>query len=436
LAALTAFTSLGLHAYNLQQVPMEVRALTGLRSLDLSDNELVNLEGVVGLRQLTSLDVTSNWRLRVLPADLGAQLSALQQLKLDSAVMREQVPTLPSTVTRLEVGEGDADARRGAIDGAWGALRGLRHLDVSGMFIAHPSRLARRTALEVLVLRSCLVNGIGSAFEVVLADLPNLRHLDLEWVRTYRDESETEVSEVDGLETKEDGAEGAGAGKEDDISEASAQGGLFWYGNFPQLTHLNLSSCSRDWQPMEQLRDLGVLPRLQQLLLADSNISDMDELGPWLVLQPALTYLDLSKNPLLNTYSWGVGGLKPLPQQLKVLRLEGRDGCPQTSLIACFAPPAVSLRELPPNLAQLTGLSELHLSGNSRLLDLPDWLSCLRHLELLDLRGTCMYWQHDVLASLPALRRVWLSARKGVAAEVFAGAQHLHFAEQAPQVAW
>jgi Leucine-rich repeat (LRR) protein len=384
LAALTSLTFLGLHHYGFFKVPEAVVGLLGLRSLDLSKNNLAMLQQLSGLSQLSALDITNNTTLRTmgLPPDLGARLPALQALTLDTEVMEKPLPTDLSTVTRLEVVH-----QRPLMflhEGAWEGLHSLQHCNLSYMAINTPQCLALRTGLQVLVLRRCVIRGVFAAFQQ-LAALPHLTHLDLH-----------------------------GAVDEFVIPADMVQGGPLPSGACAHLTHLNLSGCDR-WLPVAQLPLLGVLTGLQQLLLADISISDLEHLGPWLVQQPALAYLDLSKNPLLTAHQ-----LQPLPTQLEVLILEGDyDG--------------VSLQHLPLSLVQLTGISELHLSSNKDLQQLPEWLSCLRRLELLDLRDTGVKTQQHVLAALPALRRVRLSGGEPLRAAVFAGAKHLHFAEQ---VAW
>lgn len=399
LGAFTALTALGLRHFGLQQVPEALGALTALRSLDLSHNELSDLEGVPGLQHLTVLDVRKNRLLRTLPADLGEQLPALQELRLDNPVMQQQVPSNLSALSRLEAFQGTESSGELHED-AFEGLASLQHLQL-GLCMTVESlgrALEPCDGLQVLVLQSCFVDGMYGAFQE-LAALPHLRHLDVGGVKDYS-----------GI-----------------INRHPLTGEIMVQGRLvpprAHLTHLDLSGSSQ-WLPIKQLPLLGVLPCLQQLLLVDCDLRDLEQLGPWLVQQQALTHLDLSSNPFRSE-----DHVQPLPAQLEVLALRGRYArCSFT-----YSCRSISLHRLPPNLAQLTRLSELHLGANQALWQLPGWLSCLRHLELLGLWGTGISTQQDVLAALPSLRRVWLSPEKSAA--VFAGAKHLHFAEP-QEVAW
>lgn len=107
--------------------------------------------------------------------------------------------------------------------------------------------------------------------------------------------------------------------------------------------------------------------------------------------------------------------------------------------------------QLPSGVSRLSSLHTLDISDNS-VRQLPGWLCTLRCLEALNLDGLTAFFEQEVLAEMPGLRRVWVmrtTPRCGVsivlctwvegqevreqhtksAATVYGKAVHLHFGD-------
>jgi Leucine-rich repeat (LRR) protein len=375
MCALTAVTWLHLRNTKAKELPAGMLALTGLRSLQLTSDRLEHVGDLSALQQLSELDIRGDWRLKELPADLGVQLPALRVLTTSQQCASPQLLTALGHITRLHVVGGGA--LQPLCGQALGSLSNLRHLNITRSFITSPADLSRLVGLEVLVLSGSQVQG-ATPPPGALAGLQQLRHLDL--------------SHVD-----------ASWG----FLSAFLLVGATTGPHFPHLTHLDLSMGYEETVvPVEQLLRLGALPRLQWLKLSchatkyptGTRRVILSILAPWLAQQTALTYISLWGNHLASGEE-----LRHLPTQVKVLDIGYS-----------------YLKELPLCLTWLTGLKQLHWQ-DSTVKQLPAWLPCLKQLEVLDMLGADgLKTRPDVLAAMPALRRVELATRQELM-----GAKHL-----------
>jgi hypothetical protein len=173
--------------------------------------------------------------------------------------------------------------------------------------------------------------------------------------------------------------------------------------------------------PTQQLVRLGHLPRLQWLTLSCPAVAYrtgnrptiLSALAPWLAQQTALTYVSLWGNPLASGEQ-----LQHLPTHIEVLDVSRSN-----------------LTQLPLCLTRLTGLKQLRMQNNP-VEELPAWLPCLRNLELLDMEGSGgPQSRQDVLAAMPALRRVGLPTGNdwSVCTVLVQGAKHLLYGNCVPE---
>jgi hypothetical protein len=190
-------------------------------------------------------------------------------------------------------------------------------------------------------------------------------------------------------------------------------------GSLKRLTHLSLTYTKDHvywWStaPLPLPRAIwpvsSPLPALKELRITGyRRLCSLTAMSHWLVQLTALTSLSAQQCTLA-----GGSGQLCFPPQLQQLDLDYR---------------WEDLQHLPCALQQLTALHTLSVRERSHVLcQLPSWLSMLRRLEALDLQGTEVMTEQDVLACMPALRYVRVP-RQAEAAEVFGKATHLLFAD-------
>jgi hypothetical protein len=255
-------------------------------------------------------------------------------------------------------------------------LVNLRVLDTcigpeNHMYIVHDVAAPIDSLTHLSALEELALNVAGDSVLVTSSPLPRLRRLSLA--------ADFPVRVVSQL---------AGAGQHLSFLELRAMG---------------------DQQDVDDLRQLRVLPVLQELRLYGNDITSLVSVGPWLQQHPQLTSLHVSSIP------YGCPpGLVPqlglLPPHLEQLIIKG----------------AVAKSDLSGMVEQLTCLRLLTLECESQPpLMLPSCLSRLSRLEEVVVRGTSDEgW--DVLGQLPLLRAA--RGMHGSPAALLCAAPHLCFA--------
>jgi hypothetical protein len=343
--------------------------LNGLQDLRLNGRVLPRLpSGIAALKQLSALDISFT-SIRELPADLGVWLPRLERLVGKDTPLA----TVPATLTRLT----HLDLR--GITYATGqlalptSLGRLQELVVPGRQLTAMVVLGQLTALQLLRLSVGAEDNLAS-----LRPLTRLRHLD-----------------PDGWEW-----------------HPAAYGVL---AGLQQLTFLSMGirygGPELEWLLPPQL------PALRALHIFCEGqphpLGDMAALGPWLVQLTALEQLVCSCSSM-------AAGDAPLhlPPQLQELEWAPAKAHPD------------ELCELPRGLTQLSALRALRVTWQHMCV-LPPWLSELRCLEELWYAHKGEATEQEVLAHMPALRRVgistWRSADFGEKAIILGRAPHLHF---------
>jgi Leucine-rich repeat (LRR) protein len=348
---------------------------TGLKSLGLTQ-----LPGNINqMSHLTALDVSNTFDLPSLPSDLGVWLPNLEQL----GSICSNLPAVPATLSRLTglyFSFNFAEALS-----LPSTLKALRELHLSNSYSTAIATLGSFTALEVLDVSDSSVLGDSLA---ILKPLTRLRHLNM-----------------------------SGVGELDPAS-------FTVLGTLQQLTHLNLRpTCEyprEDGNSTKEgitaaacsvLADTQPLPALEQLDISYFGAGHLAALAPWVGRLTALTSIKMEGCAVDEEET-----LLFLPAQLQEVRLS-----------------SCGLWQLPAGLQRLSALEVLQLRGNPKLRQLPGWLSQLRCLSAMDVSGTGVQCEQEVLAHMPALRCVRLVSclDKGVlqvpSKRVFSKAPHLHF---------
>lgn len=130
-----------------------------------------------------------------------------------------------------------------------------------------------------------------------------------------------------------------------------------WFADLPRLDHLYLSG-----NRFERLPE--VIGRMPQLVVLDVYNCKLHELPSWLAELSQLRYLRASLN-LLRELDDSIGDLT----NLRRLRIDNNE-----------------LARLPETIRGLTKLTELDVSGNDRLRNVPLWVGDLPRLKRLNLR--------------------------------------------------
>jgi Leucine-rich repeat (LRR) protein len=379
------------------------------------------MAGLKGLKELTldgawpdppkvpsSISLLTKLQLLGPPADAGALQAVcahttLQHLSLPGAAVEELPDTLASLkqltclvltgssisklpgqlgvwlprLQRLEVGK----CKLAAVPTT---LTSLTHLDMSSSTAARLTLPTTLTTLKELVISQ----GAFKRMPKCISGLTALEHLDVSFCKAL-----TSLSILQPLARLRH-LNLIGVNQ----CEAASYTVL---GALQQLTYLGLQSCPAP--ACAALAGSEPLVALQQLHVCCLGPSSVSALGPWLSRLTALTWLSMAGSRI---------GVKEqllfLPAQLQEVALYD-----------------MYLSRLPSGISQLRGLQVLHCGRNSGLRLLPAWLSQLHHLETLDLHGTEVSTEQQVLAHMPALRCVRVSPWN--AARVYGGAAHLHF---------
>jgi Leucine-rich repeat (LRR) protein len=343
LVGLTALTKLvmgevdGDDGENDLPVPPVVWELTWLQHLDLSDWLLLEglPHGISNLQRLTHLNL-SNSDVVELPSQLSTWLPKLAVLD----VGRTDVEVLPPLPQLVHLHAGSAD-----ISGMCGVDQATRMTELHVLWCGQPSldAVSLMTSLEVLHLNLLDTCTLGSA-----PALPRLR-----------------------------------------IVNMSSEGGNLvllagqLIGSGRHLTYLSLGDISK--QQEQGLKQLGVLPVLQELRLRAEEGFSLLSADTWLQQQPHLTSLVLS--------GCDAGMLGQLPLQL--LRLE---------LCSSIDYSCAGLAD---TVRPLTNLRHLFLlSHDKEPQPLPAWLSSLQRLEVVSFNDKCTS-ECEVLQQLPLLRHWW-----------------------------
>jgi Leucine-rich repeat (LRR) protein len=361
------------------KIPSSISRLTKLRLLGPPADEGA-LEAVCAHTTLQHLSL-SGAAVEALP-DTLASLKQLTCLVLTGSTISELPEKLGAWLPRLE----RLEAGKCKLAAVPASLTSLTHLDLSSSTAARLSLPATLESLQQLVISQgafkCMpeISGL-TALELldmsfckaltslsILQPLTRLRHLNLKGVTQCQAASYTVL------------------------------------GALQQLTHLNLAA-GPSYACCAALAGTQPLLALQQLDLSGQGVSCVATLGPWLRHLSALTWLSLA--------GCGAGYQQPLlflPGQLQEVDLSG-----------------MCLVQLPSRLSQLQGLQVLHCSRNPGLKRLPAWLPQPQQLEVLDLHGTAVATEQEVLAHMPALRCVRVTPCNRCA--VYGKASHLHFGD-------
>ena len=139
-----------LRANRLLAIPLTAETTPKLVSLDVSENSLLDVAGVDGLRALRSLNVSQNSVVSTL-AELGA-LPALQTLTASQCALTnvDGLEGLSSACTSIDV-SGNQIATLDGLDAARVSLSGVKTLNLSGNAIESLDELAKLAGLKSLV---------------------------------------------------------------------------------------------------------------------------------------------------------------------------------------------------------------------------------------------------------------------------------------------
>jgi hypothetical protein len=346
-----------------------VCALTGLQHLSLGGNNLELTCSMSSMQQLTCLHI-SHGRQYVLitPDDLGLWLPNLQRLE-GKVAFEGVVPASLTALTHLSVAK---NFGRAPLKLPF-ALTRLKELVLQHVISVSNTGLTSVPSLELL-------EGLCCSSATLVQPLTRLRSLSIN-------------------------------GRVDPSS-------LKTLGNLQQLSRLDVgcmyeptSNVGRMYEHTSALTAIGPLPALQELTVGLDGCVD---LWPWLRQFTALTRLCVVDRSFVST--GGIidqGDLGYLPLQLQELRLQNWYG-----------------QQLPAGVARLACLTALYVIASPFTMNergpcqLPSWLSQLCCLEVLDLSQTRVSTEQAVLAHMPALRCVMVSAYAS-AAEVCGSATHL-----------
>lgn len=169
---LESLTTVSITRTRLTRVPDEIRSLTHVRRLNLSDNELETFPvAIAALEQLEVLRIVGN-RFRELPSEIG-NLENLRELYLDGNRLRS-LPESIGRLGRLEV----LGLSRNSLESLPETLADLRRLRVlhlsDNRLQALPAGMATLLGLEELTVDGNMLAQIPG----FLGDLPELRVLD------------------------------------------------------------------------------------------------------------------------------------------------------------------------------------------------------------------------------------------------------------------
>jgi Leucine-rich repeat (LRR) protein len=353
LTSMSSVTQLGLAFGSGTTAAVEaVCTLPNLQHLSVEYGSLAELpDSVSALKQLSCLNI-SHTAVQQLPEDLGVWCPGLVQLEAsDSRLVA--VPASLGSLTRLNM--------------AWSSftqlvlpttLTRLRQLDVQSAGYGTIVGISSLVALEHLENGAFKGDLFGGRSLGALRPLTRLCHFSL---------YETWVA---------------------DATTFTAMGAL------QQLTSLDLSHhqfTEAGWSALGRAEPLAALQQL-----------DLSWCGPHhalLALQPWLSRL--TTLTLLRVCGIACGSdtdLAYLPPKLQELTL-------------CCMP---GTWEMPLGLLSMSALRVLNISGNRLLCELPSWCSQLHNLEQLDLQHTGVLTEQPVLAQMPALHAVSLTAGQAV----------------------
>jgi len=417
---------LDLSDLGLDEIPEDVRTLTGLRRLDLTRNELRDLpDWLPELDRLERLVLDDNC-LTALPDWLG-RFTGLRDL----SVLANGLTALPAALARLDnlvsldIGDNDMPAVPEWI----GDLTGLKHLYLSDCRLTEvPEWIARLSALTHLNLGdndlSSLPDRLAVSLELrqlniegnrfdqlpeVLRRLPRLKGL---WASANQlNELPTWVGEITGLRVLDlDGNRLARL--PDSLSRLrmlvrlGLGGNPFgevppWIGDFDQLIHLSMHRCDLgrvpDW--------IRALKRLTTLHLQNNSITELPE---WIGDFDKLRGLYLGGNPLgtlpkslsrlgrLTHLGAAATNLSEVPQWLGGMRR-------LKSVNIAYS----KIDSLPDHLSGLTRLEQLHVYG-CQLTELPDWIGRLPRLTWLDISENNLTALPDSFGALDRLESLSL----------------------------
>ncbi|MCB0200221.1 MAG: leucine-rich repeat domain-containing protein [Anaerolineae bacterium] len=352
------WTELNLKSARIRVLPREVRRLTNLRGLDLSDNYLSELPPELWqLTNLSSLDLSEN-SLGALPAEIS-ELSKLTSLDLSF----NQSCELPHEIWQLSnlVSLDLSFCRLSELAPTIRNLDKLRTFTVIGVQIRElPSEIWQLTDLDYLDLRSNqlteLSRGIGH-----LTSLQTLRLWNNQLSRLPR-----EIGRLTKLRLLDLG--------DNDIWQLPQQIG--------ELTSLEELILSRN-QLVSLPDEIHQLISIKRLHLDQNIICELPQgIGHFVALEE----LGLSGNRLTDL----------LPEIQQLTRLKSLDLSDN------------NLTKLPQEIEQLSSLEELSLSGN-QLTDLPREIGRLTRLRSLDLSGNNLRALPQAIGRLANLERLVLS---------------------------
>jgi Leucine-rich repeat (LRR) protein len=353
--------------------------LTNLQHLSLYSSLSALPNSISSLKQLRRLDIM-NTSISELPADLGVWLPRLEQLGAKGCAL-STVPTSLTTLKGL-----DLSYNRQLALVLPTTLSTLRELKVRRAKYTSVVGLSSLVCVEDLDVVESVV--LGSSLSV-LQPLSCLRSLDME--------------EVQGLDP----------------------GSYTVIGALRQLTCLHMGgglSGARCPTPEcnAALASTQPPPGLLQLDIRGADLASTPALGTWLAQLTVLTQLCMEYCCVApgDELHYLTASLQDL--DISTMPLQG-------------SPEEHNMEQLPLGLTRLTSLTRLAVRGfddMSRgwddLKQLPEWLSVLQSLEVLDLRGTGVTTQQEVLGHMPNLRWVALDQQVSLS-KVGGSATHLVF---------
>ncbi len=382
-------TSLGLDG----RIPSSLRQLSGLTTLDLSDNELT--QGIphrLGeLSNLQELLLGGNMLGGQIPPELG-DLSNLETLGLDSNGLTGQIPgnlrnlssltvielhdnelggSLPSwlgQISGLKTLSLHGNAFTGSVPSSLGSLSSLEELHLSGNNLTGtiPTQLGNATALTRLAMGN---NQLSGSIPSQLSSLTSLTQLALNGNELTRD-----IPDLSALTLL----------TELHLNGNQLTGGVpTWLEDLTELTVLDLSGNDLAGEIPSELNSLT---KLESLNLGGNGLSGGI---PSFASLTALVNLDLSDNALTGEIPTALGDLGVLETLL--LSDNNLNG------------------SVPAKIGSLANLQKLNIAGNDLTEELPDELNNLTELQQLDVSENDFAGEIPTLSGLTKLEELKLS---------------------------